>query len=671
MSNLVIIPVTNDAYGQEPGETLIGSEADVRVMVPRINWEHVDPTWIAYFDCPLGSLPDDAVIVSAKLQLAFTESHVEEHVIAGRVTEAWTESSELCPTYDSGYDYPPTPLYGSPGWTYWGLTFDLTVLVQQWWSGAQSNYGVCIYGGTVWHNGDPIKIASHESGSAPPYWEIEYSTEGGGPGGDTTDPVVSITSPDDAAEVSGTVTFIATATDNVAVTSVRCYVDGQAVGDVLTAPNHGAAYSWSWDSCPWANGEHTVEVKAWDAVGNMGSDSITVDLQNSLAASQVKLLTEPLTPAQGRGADLAICTLDVTPPPVNPAKVYNVRAFCGPDSTDEDDFFPVEPNRSHGFPEQWTAVRWMLLADPAEVLSYYETGDTSIVALCEYPTALAAVLTDAPALMSFDGSELTELLDLSDWGTTARDVCYADGKLLVALDDRVVAYDLDAGEAVLDIGLPGVTAVRAIEPRGTTGAWIAGDISGGGRLFSFSYPTTEALGDVEQILSLEAYETAVAIGCAGGKVYASSGGTPALAYASGEANVLSMHYLSGQMLAGTSTDGVIYRAQPAWAQDADLLYGAVNALGQYQGKAYAGGDDAELWRRDAADTWAQDRELDEATAINALLEYTDASGAVSLLIGTTGTDARLYRLELSPGSRVQSGVGRPDMVGKMLRTVEV
>ncbi len=490
-----------------------------------------------------------------------------------------------------------------------------------------------------------------------------------GPGEDVELPVVEVTAPADGAEVSGNVRVVATATDNVGVTSVVMYVDGQAQG-TLTEPNYGSAYRWAWDSSPWANGEHTVQVKAWDAANNMGSDSITVDLQNSLAASQVKITTNPLTVANGRVADLGIEILDVDPPPLNPAQVYNVRAYCGPGSSvDLADYFPVEVHRSHGFPAEWEAVRWIIIADPAEVLSYWETGATSIVALCGYPGDLVAVLTDGPSLVSFDGSSLTELLDLSDWGTTPRDVCHVDGKLLVALDDRVVAHDLDAGEAVLDIGLPGVTAVRAIEPRGSSGAWIAGDIAGGGRLFSFSYPSPAAVGDVEQILSLEAYGSPVAIGCAGGKVYVSYGSAPALAYATGENAVWSLHDLSGQVLAGTSSDGVVYRAQPAWAQDAELPFSSVSALGQYLGKAYAGGNDAELWRRDAADTWVEDRTLDETTAINALLEHTDASGATSLLIGTSGTDARLYRLELSPGSRIQSGVEPPDIVCKLLRTV--
>ena len=568
-----------------------------------------------------------------------------------RTTSDWSPSTTVAPGAGD-------PTLGPDLGMTW--TVDVTTLVQAWLAGTYPNYGLWL----------DIPTALLWGFSSVNTARLDIVYEAGG-GGDTTDPVVTITLPADAAEVSGDVDIRASITDNVGVVTAQCTIDGQAQG-ALTAPNYGALYRWVWDSCPWANGEHTIEVKAWDAAGNMGSDSITIDLQNSLANSTKVLYTDQLTLADSRNADLGIVVLDADDPPVNPAKTYNVDIFCHVpgDTVDLDDYQPLELNRSHGFAAQGNTVKWALRARPLEVLSYWESGEAEIVALCEYPTDLVAVLTDTdPKLLSFDGSALTELLDLTSYSGTPTDVCYVDGKLLIAMGSNVIVYDVDSGQEEFAIDLPGITTVRQIELKGTAEAWIAGDTVGGGRLFAFSYPSVTQVGDVEQILALEAYATAVAIGCAGGKVYVSYGSTPALAYATGETDVLSLHYLDGQMLAGTDANGRIFRSQPAWAQDADLLFSDIAALGEYQSKAYAGGNSAQLWRRDAADTWAQDRTLDSATAINALLGYTDATGAEVLLIGTSGTDARLYRLELSNAGQLQCGVDPPDCCFKLLRTV--
>jgi subtilisin family serine protease len=103
-----------------------------------------------------------------------------------------------------------------------------------------------------------------------------YSLFGGG-GGDTTPPTTSITSPANGATVSGTITVSATASDNVGVTRVELFVDGSLAGTDTSAP-----YSFSWNTASVPNGSHSLQTRAYDAAGNVGSSAVvTVTVSNS------------------------------------------------------------------------------------------------------------------------------------------------------------------------------------------------------------------------------------------------------------------------------------------------------------------------------------------------------------------------------------------------------
>ncbi len=95
-------------------------------------------------------------------------------------------------------------------------------------------------------------------------------SEGGG--GDTEAPVVS------ASEIgsSGTITFNATATDNVGVSKVEFYVDGVLKGMDETSP-----YSMTLDSKILGNSAHILVAKAYDASGNLGTSTpVTFTINN-------------------------------------------------------------------------------------------------------------------------------------------------------------------------------------------------------------------------------------------------------------------------------------------------------------------------------------------------------------------------------------------------------
>lgn len=93
------------------------------------------------------------------------------------------------------------------------------------------------------------------------------------PGSDQELPVISV----NESGTSGTITFSATATDNIGVTKVEFYVDNALKGTDTISP-----YSMNLDSLMLAEGSHILMGKAYDAAGNIGtSTSVTFTVNNT------------------------------------------------------------------------------------------------------------------------------------------------------------------------------------------------------------------------------------------------------------------------------------------------------------------------------------------------------------------------------------------------------
>jgi hypothetical protein len=103
---------------------------------------------------------------------------------------------------------------------------------------------------------------------------------GGGtpPPADTTPPTVSLTAPVNGANLTGSVTVSANASDNVAVTGVQFKFNGSA----LQSEDTTAPYSISWDTTTVANGTYTLTATARDAAGNSTTSSgVSVTVNNT------------------------------------------------------------------------------------------------------------------------------------------------------------------------------------------------------------------------------------------------------------------------------------------------------------------------------------------------------------------------------------------------------
>ncbi len=110
---------------------------------------------------------------------------------------------------------------------------------------------------------------------------------------DPQSPVISITAPSAVTPIRGTQSFTATATDNVGVTKVEFYVDGS-----LKSTDTSNPYSYSWDTTTATNASHSLQTKAYDAVGNVGTSSITVTVDNAAPNTSI---TEPIQAAMVSG----------------------------------------------------------------------------------------------------------------------------------------------------------------------------------------------------------------------------------------------------------------------------------------------------------------------------------------------------------------------------------
>ena len=92
---------------------------------------------------------------------------------------------------------------------------------------------------------------------------------------DTTPPSVAITAPAEGADVSGTVTLSADASDAEGMQKVRFWADGVYLGYDSTAP-----YTRSWNSAASADGPAEIRAEAVDWADHATTQIIMVNVQN-------------------------------------------------------------------------------------------------------------------------------------------------------------------------------------------------------------------------------------------------------------------------------------------------------------------------------------------------------------------------------------------------------
>ena len=120
-------------------------------------------------------------------------------------------------------------------------------------------------------------------------WENSGTTGTPGSGygtGDITAPVVTFTNPTDGSVVSGTVSVTCDATDDNGISSYTIKIDGSVVSNTN---------SYTWDTTTETDGSHTLTCEATDPSDNVGTDQISVTVDNAPESDLFEVyFTDPL-----------------------------------------------------------------------------------------------------------------------------------------------------------------------------------------------------------------------------------------------------------------------------------------------------------------------------------------------------------------------------------------
>lgn len=117
---------------------------------------------------------------------------------------------------------------------------------------------------------------------------------------DTTPPTVSVTSPANNSDISGTFSIQANASDDTGVTKVEFYINDTLLGTDTQSP-----YSFGLDTTQYTNGDYTISARAFDAEGNNSrSNYVSVSISNAIPDTTPPQLfiTSPLNSATVSGA---------------------------------------------------------------------------------------------------------------------------------------------------------------------------------------------------------------------------------------------------------------------------------------------------------------------------------------------------------------------------------
>jgi thermitase len=124
---------------------------------------------------------------------------------------------------------------------------------------------------------------------------------------DTTAPSAYFGSPAAGATVSGTVTISGDATDNVGVSRLELRIDGSLVASV-----NASTTSHAWDTRLVGDGPRVLELRAFDAAGNVGTTTRSVTVSNQTAVDTIAPVSAITSPADGSRITTRQVSINVT-----------------------------------------------------------------------------------------------------------------------------------------------------------------------------------------------------------------------------------------------------------------------------------------------------------------------------------------------------------------------
>jgi thermitase len=135
-------------------------------------------------------------------------------------------------------------------------------------------------------------IAYDTAGNAGTSAVVSVTVQNSAP--DTTAPTVSILAPANGGTVAGQIAVKATAGDNIGVVKTEW-----CLNSVWMSSSSSASPTFPWNTTNYANGSYTLQAKAYDAAGNVGtSGSINVSVLN-IAPDTTAPMVQILSPGDG------------------------------------------------------------------------------------------------------------------------------------------------------------------------------------------------------------------------------------------------------------------------------------------------------------------------------------------------------------------------------------
>ena len=228
---------------------------------------------------------------------------------------------------------------------------------------------------------------------------------------DTTAPVASISAPLAGSMVSGLVPVDVAASDNVGVTKVELWVNGQLVATDTSSP-----FSFSWDSTKAANGGANLQAVAYDAAGNKGS-SATVSVTVSNGTSPTDTTPPTASIAAPMAGSTATGTVAVTVGASDNVGVTKVELWVNGKLQATDTTNP------YGF--SWDSTKVPNGSADLQAIAYDAAGNKGASAVVTVQVSNSSTVSGGG--MSFSGSAANQG---SRWSATIRVSGAAPGSLV-------------------------------------------------------------------------------------------------------------------------------------------------------------------------------------------------------------------------------------------------
>ncbi len=255
---------------------------------------------------------------------------------------------------------------------------------------------------------------------------------------DLTPPTIFLSNPAAGAIVEGTTTIIAEANDNISVTNVDFFIDGNLAGTDNTSP-----YEYIWDTSSLQLGSvHTLFAKAYDGAGNSGQTALQTA---TISTAQVDNIPPTVTILYPPAGAIIEDTIIVVAEANDNVSVTNVEFYINGNLAGTDNSSPYEyiwdtSSLQPGSVHTLYAKAYDSVGNSGQTA--LQTATISSAQVDNIPPTVTILYPPAGATYS-DGDIITITADVVDNVGVQKVEFYIDGELLSTDPSTPYQYDWD------------------------------------------------------------------------------------------------------------------------------------------------------------------------------------------------------------------------------------